>query len=87
MSNGPTSSDQIDLESFYAFRYRGMSMFAVRAPFAMDGEARQLVGQTARIAGHIYEILAVHRQITGPIARGEPIGVEVRPAPAASDAR
>lgn len=68
----------LSLECFYAYGYRGRAMFAVRAPFAMEGEARELIGKTARIDGASYEILAVSRQISGPIAKGEPIGVEGR---------
>jgi hypothetical protein len=73
----PSISD-LDLESFYSYGYKGRPMFAVRAPFATTGEAPDIVGRIARIAGRRYEIVAISRQISGPIAKGEPIGVEVR---------
>lgn len=76
----PVSAPQIALESYYAYGYRGRSMMAVRAPFAMSGEALELVGRIARIDGAPYEVVGVWRQISGPIAKGEPIGLEVRAA-------
>ena len=66
-----------ELEAFYAYGYRGRAMFAVRAPFTMDAEGRGLVGRIVRIHGAHYEVRAIARQISGPIAAGEPIGVEV----------
>ena len=75
------ANDPLDFEFFYAYAYKGRSMIAVRAPFAMSGEAREIVGRPARIGGANYEIVALARQTSGPIAKGEPIGVEVRPAP------
>ena len=74
------AEDVLDLDIFYAYGYQGRSMMAVRAPFAMAGDAPDLVGRIARIGGARYEIVSVSRQITGPIAAGEPIGIEVRPA-------
>jgi hypothetical protein len=73
-----TSAADFDLESFYAYAFRGKAMMAVRAPFATTGDAPDLIGRTARIGGALYEIVALSRQISGPIAKGEPIGVEVR---------
>ena len=75
-----SAEDALDLDVFYAYGYQGRSMMAVRAPFAMTGDAPDLVGRIARISGAQYEILSISRQIAGPIAAGEPIGVEVRPA-------
>lgn len=73
-----TSPDLLSLECFYAYGHNGKDMRAVRAPFASSGDAPDLIGRRAEIDGAIYEILAVSRQISGPIAKGEPIGVEVR---------
>ena len=70
--------EELELESFYAYGYRGRRMFAVRAPFATQADGRGLVGRTARIAGARYEIVAVSRQTTRPITEGESIGIEVR---------
>jgi hypothetical protein len=75
-----SSADEIELESFYDYRYRGRDMIAVRAPFATTGDAPDLVGRIASIGGVRYHILAISRQIGGPIAKGEPIGIAVRPA-------
>ena len=44
----------------------------------MDGAAQELIGKQALIDGVLQEIVAVSRQISGPIAKGEPIGVEAR---------
>ena len=74
----PAPPTALQLECFYAYGYRGRAMFAVRAPFAMDGAAQELIGKKALIDGVLREIVAVSRQISGPIAKGEPIGVEAR---------
>lgn len=87
MNDAAPSSDELDLESFYAYGYRAKNMFAVRSPFAMSGDAGELIGRRVRIAGGRYEILGVWRQISGPIAKGETIGVEARPAVPTPDAR
>ena len=82
----PAPTPEIALETFYAYGYRGRSMIAARAPFAMSGEARELVGRIARIDGALYQVVGVWRQISGPIARGEPIGLEVQAAESARPA-
>mgnify|MGYP000887922821 FL=1 len=79
----PASSSAIALECYYAYGYRGRAMMAVRAPFAMSGDAPELVGQTVSIGGAPYRVVGVWRQISGPIAKGEPIGVEVSVAASA----
>ena len=80
-----TASDELELELYYSYGYRGKAMIAVRAPAATTGDAPDLIGRIARIDGQRLEIVAVSRQISGPIAKGEPIGLEVRPAqPAAA---
>ena len=73
----PFSDAAMDLSCFYAYGYGGRTMYAVRAPFATPNEG--LVGRVARIEGKLYRIVSVLRQIGGPIAVGEPIGVEVSP--------
>lgn len=73
-----TTNDPLPLECFYSYGYKGREMRAVRAPFTTTGEAAHLVGRLAEIDGATYEIVAIARQISGPIAKGEPIGVEVR---------
>lgn len=49
----------------------------------MSGDAPELVGQTVSIGGAPYRVVGVWRQISGPIAKGEPIGVEVSVAASA----
>jgi len=73
-----STQDELELEAFYPYGFGGREMIAVRAPFATSHEAPDLVGRIARVDGRRYEILAISRQISGPIAKGEPIGVEVR---------
>jgi hypothetical protein len=73
----------IALESFYAYGFRGRELVAVRAPFDMDAKASGFIGSLVRVGAGIYRVLAVRRQITGPITSGEPIGVELQAEPAA----
>lgn len=82
----PTPPPEITLEAFYAYGYQGRSMIAARAPFAMSGDAPELVGRTVGIDGALYRVAGVFRQISGPIAQGEPIGLEVRAAESARPA-
>jgi len=71
-------SNVLKLESYYTYGFAKRNMIAVRAPFATTGEAPDLIGRVAEVGGDLYEIVAVSRQISGPIANGEPIGIEVR---------
>jgi hypothetical protein len=71
------AQDTLDLDVFYSYGYKGRAMMAVRAPFAMADDSG-LTGRIARIGGEDFEIVAISRQISGPIAAGEPIGIEVR---------
>lgn len=66
--------DDLHLEPFYSYGYKGKSMPAVRAPFATS--ATDLTGRIARVDGRRFEILSVARMASGPIARGKPTGVE-----------
>lgn len=77
-----TRDDPIEVEVFYAYGYKGRDMFAIRAPFAMPGD-QAFVGWLIRIGGRTHRVAGVARQISGPIQKGEPIGVE---APALADA-
>jgi hypothetical protein len=52
-------------------------MYAVRAPWRMSGAAEDLIGRVVEIDNQTYHVRSVWRQIRGPIAAGEPIGVEV----------
>jgi hypothetical protein len=70
----------IILEAFYCYGYKGRDMIAVRAPFAMSARADEMIGREVEVAGRRYVALGVARQISGPIAKGEPIGIEVREA-------
>jgi hypothetical protein len=75
-----------DLDSFYEYGYQGKSMVAARAPFAMSQDGAGLngenfIGARARLSGRSVRIRSIWRQIGGPIAKGEPIGVEVEDWP------
>lgn len=72
------STSPIPLECFYEYGYRGRIMLAVRSPFATSNEAPELMGRTVQANGALWLALAVSRQISGPIALGEPIGLVVR---------
>jgi hypothetical protein len=70
-------TEVIALEAFYPYGFQGREMMAVRAPFAMDAEASGFVGRLVGIGEGVFRVLAVWRQVHGPIAAGEPIGVEL----------
>lgn len=76
-SLSPTSP--LKLEAHYPYGYQGREMYAVRAPWAMSDAAEDLIGRAVEIESRHYRILGVWRQIRGPIAAGEPIGVEITP--------
>ena len=67
----------LSLRALYFYGYQGRSMVAVRAPSAMPDNARALVGRYAEAAGRRFRIVATERQISGPVAAGEPIGLEI----------
>ncbi len=71
-------TDVIGLEAFYAYGYQGREMMAVRAPFAMAAAADEIIGRRVMIGAAHYRVVAVKRQVRGPIAAGEPIGIEIR---------
>ncbi len=75
---GERSLGPLDLEILYPYGFQGREMFAVRAPHAMSHKAEGLVGRELSVGGTLYSILAVHRQISGPIAASEPVGLEVK---------
>lgn len=75
-----SSSEPLDLAFFYAYGHQGRAMVAVRAPFAMQGDGAGLIGRNVRIDGRQFVVRGVGRQISGPIAAGEPMGLEVEPA-------
>jgi hypothetical protein len=70
------------LGAFYPYGYGGRVMYAVRAPLSAPDASEALVGRVADIEGRLYRIVSVLRQIGGPVAAGEPIGVEVSPVAA-----
>ena len=80
MDDSASDAAVLDLAAFYPYGYGGRVMYAVRAPFAAPDAGEALVGRVARIEGRLYRILSVLRQIGGPVAAGEPIGVEISPA-------
>ncbi len=77
------ANDIIVLEAFYSYGYQGREMIAVRAPFAIAAGASEIIDRRVRVGQQRFRILAVWRQIQGPIAAGEPIGIEVCKDPGA----
>ncbi len=65
------------LNALYFYGYQGRSMVAVRAPSSMPDNARALIGRDAEAEGQRFRIVAVERQISGPVTQGEPIGLEI----------
>lgn len=68
--------EPIEVEAFYRYGYRGREMIAIRSPFAMSADS-EIIGRTVRVGASVHRVLGVLRQISGPIQKGEPIGVEV----------
>ena len=62
---------------FYAYGRQGRTMYAIRAPFAAPASGEGLIGRRVRIEGKLGRGVSILRQIDGPIAAGDPIGVEV----------
>lgn len=87
------SSNQIDqageapisVEAFYHYGYRGRRMLAIRAPFAMSAEGAEIVGRVIETQRRHYVVVSIARQVSGPIHRGEPFGVELREADAGEE--
>ena len=69
--------DPLRLDVLYRYGLNGRAMVAARAPFAMLDNARELVGRTADVEGERVRIVSIARQISGPVAKGEPIGIEI----------
>ena len=67
----------LSLKALYFYGYQGRSMVAVRAPSSLPDNARALVGLHAEAGGQRFRIVAVERQISGPVTQGEPIGLEI----------
>ena len=72
-----SDEEPIELKAFYQYGYRGRDMIAIIAPFAMSADASQIIGRRVRIGAETHRVSAVARQISGPIAVGEPIGIEI----------
>jgi hypothetical protein len=71
-----TQDEPVTVESFYHYGYGGREMIAIRAPFSASVD-KELIGQLLRVDGGVFTVKSVLRQITGPIQKGEPIGVEI----------
>lgn len=67
----------LSLSALYFYGYQGRSMVAVRAPSSMPDNARALIGREAEAGSRRFRIVAVERQISGPVTQGEPIGLEI----------
>jgi hypothetical protein len=68
--------DLIPVEVFYRYGYQGREMFAIRSPFNTPNDSG-LIGKRLCLEKGIFEVKSVLRQVSGPIQKGEPIGVEV----------
>ncbi|KAF2989175.1 hypothetical protein OGR47_02435 [Methylocystis sp. MJC1] len=68
--------EPIEVEAFYHYGYRGRDMIAIRAPFAMSTDS-EIIGRRVLVGNTAHRVRGVFRQISGPIQKGEPIGVEV----------
>ncbi len=75
-------SEPIDVEAFYRYGYRGREMVAIRSPFAMSADS-EIIGRSVRVGASVHRVRSVLRQISGPIQKGEPIGVEIEDETAA----
>lgn len=71
-----SAEEPIPVEVFYRYGHRGRDMIAIRAPFAMSAGGRELIGRAIRTPEGAHWVLGVLRQASGPIQKGEPIGVE-----------
>ncbi|QGM97598.1 hypothetical protein [Methylocystis parvus] len=69
-------SEAIKVEAFYRYGYRGHDMIAIRSPFAVSADS-EMIGRRILVGEKEHRIVAVRRQISGPIQKGEPIGVEI----------
>lgn len=67
----------IAVEAFYAYGYKGRRMLAIRAPFAMGADGAEFIGHVIEANARQHVVVAIARQIYGPIHQGEPIGVEL----------
>jgi hypothetical protein len=72
--------EPIAVEAFYAYGYRGKDMIAIVSPFAMSASASEIIGHTVRVGDRVHKVLGVARQISVPIQKGEPIGIETSEA-------
>lgn len=71
-----TDDEPIPVEAFYRYGHKGRDMIAIRAPFAMSA-ASDFVGRKVRVGDRAHQVLGVARQVSGPIQKGEPIGIEI----------
>ncbi len=70
------NEEPIEVEVFYWYGRSGRDMVAIRAPFAMSSDA-ELIGRVLRIGDSAHSVRAVARQASGPIQKGEPLGIEI----------
>lgn len=78
--------DAIEAEIFYRYGYKGREMVAIRAPFALSAYS-EIIGRKIRIGGVEHFVRGVWRQISGPVQKGEPIGLEIEDATTAIESR
>jgi hypothetical protein len=69
--------EPIPVEVYYRYGYKGRDLIAIVSPFAMSTGSPEIIGRTVRVGDDVLRVLAVSRQISGPVQKGEPIGIEV----------
>jgi hypothetical protein len=71
-----TTTAPIEVETFYRYGHKGREMVAIRAPCAMADES-DFIGRVVKIGDATHAVRAVPRQASGPIQKGEPLGIEI----------
>ncbi|MGJ0507200.1 MAG: hypothetical protein ACR652_08705 [Methylocystis sp.] len=69
-------SEPIEVEAFYRYGHKGREMVAIRAPIAM-ADASDFIGRIVRLGDGAHAVRAVARQGSGPIRKGEPMGIDI----------
>lgn len=79
MATGENEIDVLDVDILYEYGLDSAPLLAIRAPFATSADGAGLVGSVIVTSSGQRQIMAVARRTSAPIAKGEPIGVHVRP--------
>lgn len=66
----------ITLEVFYRYGHMGREMVAARSPFQVL-DSSEFIGRFIRLDDRIFVVTAVGRLISGPVQKGEPLGLQI----------